>query len=327
MGGIHGLAAACGVVALGVTAVVHTAPAPDLSTFAQQGGATPASAPAEVVVAATPSEWVDDDFDGAPVAAPTPPPAPLAEVRNGIAAAPSTVFACSPAASSACGDDALGPLLAECGAVLQQTASACDRDAVQRVLHRDAEFALVRSTVHANDRQSGVVVTPIGVELFAIVASSHAPVQSLTRAQVRKLLTGEATDWSQVGHGAGAVTVFVPAERELAERATRVLVAGDTFGRTCVALSEEELRKAAMQPNALGVVRLNGAPLPAGLRTLSIEWSPPTVDAWRVGAYAYGLPLAVATQGAPAGAAARLLAGARSRDGVAALARAGLQAP
>lgn len=306
---------ACTLIALGVAAVVHTAPAPDPNAIAQAlGEATPAPAPIEPAHATWPAN--------------APPAAPAGEMRPAALAVPPTVgFAASPAALPVWQQPDLAAFVLGCGAEPLPAPCASDHDAAQRAVDGGAEFAVVAGALHATDAAAGARAHPVGVELYALVVAANNATPSLTRQQVRHLLTADAVDWRDVGVGAGGMVVYVPREPDAAERAAGLLIAGDRFSRACVPLAAAELPRALAQPNAIGVVRLGPSPLPPTLRAVPIEWNPPTVDAWRMGAYPYGLPFALVTAGAPQGAAARLLARLREADGAAALAAAGLHGP
>ena len=305
---------ACTAIAMGVAAVVHTAPEPDPNAAelaVADAGATPPIEPLHAT-------WLTGQAA----------PAPAGEARPAAAAIPPTIdFAASPTALPVWRDAGLASFALGCGVQPMAPPCASDRDAVRRVLDGAAEFAVVAGPLHAGDGAAGAIASPVGVELYALVVAAQNPLPSLTRQQVRHLLTGEAPDWRDLGTGAGAMVVYVPRDADVAERATGVLIPGDRFSRACIPLAGAELPQALAQPNAIGVVRLGRGPLPATLRAVPIEWNPPTVDAWRMGAYAYGLPFAVVTAGAPQGAAARMLARLRDADGAAALATAGLHGP
>lgn len=320
MGAINTLAAICGMVAFGVATGAHSAERPDPNAVARSLDRTSATP-----VEAAPLEPVCADWS-APTT--TVMAAPLGEVRLPDAKpANGANFAIGKGASLALDAESLTTLAGSCGAQPIGNATLSDRDAVLSVQQGRAEFALVAGPLAAHERKAGVHETPVAVELFAIACSAHAPMQSLSKSQMRKILTGELTDWSQLGCGAGAITVYVPSERGLAERAAQATIPGDPFAARCVALAETELVAALAQPNALGVVRVGRGPLPATVKALAIDWSPATIEAFRAGAYRFGATVSLATLGAPGGAAARFLASCRSHDGVAALARAALVAP
>lgn len=213
-----------------------------------------------------------------------------------------------------------------CGAVLERVfadalpgfavapATHPDRDAIELVLQGRADFALAAHELSARDQAAGLCATRLGVELWALAASQSAPLQSLTRAQVRKVLTGEARSWIDLGQYGGTLTVHVPADRGLAERASRALIPGDPFATSCVGLGDGALADVARNPGAIAVVRV-GQALPDGVRLLQIDWSPPTSEAFAIGSYPHGAPLALVTAGPPTGAAQAFAAFVRSAPG------------
>jgi hypothetical protein len=305
---------ACTAIAMGVAAVVHTAPEPDPNAIELAAADAAAPPPIEPLHAT----WLAGHVA----------PAPAGEGRPAAAAIPPPIeFAASPTALPVWRDVGLASFALGCG--VQPLAPPCDsdRDAVRRVLDGTTAFAVVAGPLHAGDGADGAIASPVGVEIYALVVAAQNPLPSLTRQQVRHLLSREAPDWRELGANAGAMVVYVPREADVAERATGVLMPGDRFSRACIPLADADMPQALAQTNAIGVVRLRREPLPATLRAVPIEWNPPTVDAWRMGAYAYGLQFAVVTAGAPQGAAARLLARLRDADGAAALAAAGLHGP
>ena len=323
MAAVNTLAAACGLVALGVATGAQGASCPDPNAIArslERGAATPSVIIEDMAPIGGDLPVVEA------LALPRATTTMLGEVR--LEPAPSgATFVVGDGALHAFDDETITAFAGWCGAQADDRATVSDRDAVLDVQRGRAAFALVAGPLAAHELKAGMHETPVAVELFAIACSAHAPLQSLAKSQMRKILTGELTDWSQIGGGAGPITVFVPSERGLAERAAETMIPGDPFAARCVALAETELVKALAQPNALGVVRVGRGALPATVKPLAIDWSPATIDAFRVGAYRFGETVSLATLGAPSDAAARFLASCRSRNGAAALARAALVAP
>lgn len=325
MAAINTLAAACGMVALGVFTGANTAPSPDPNLVARTlVGASTNLEPA-TSVAPVCADWTATapavDWHAAPM--------PLAEVRANTPASTTNgvSFLVGQSAHRALDAEALAVFAGECGALADARANLSDRDAVLTVQNGNAAFAVITGPLAAHERKAGVVETPFGVELFALACSAQSTLQSVSSSQMRKILSGEITDWSQLGQGQGGIAVYVPDDRNVAERAAKAMIPGDPFGARCTAVAEAQLPQALQQPNALGVVRLGRGPLPAGVKTLLVDWNPPTLDTFRAGQYRCGGTLSLATLGAPGGAAARFLAAARSHDGTATLARLGLVAP
>ncbi len=61
----------------------------------------------------------------------------------------------------------------------------------------------------AANPDAGVFATPLGYVTFVVVVHPASPLAALSLEQVRAIFTGQVTDWSQVGIGAGgAIQVF-----------------------------------------------------------------------------------------------------------------------
>jgi phosphate transport system substrate-binding protein len=182
-----------------------------------------------------------------------------------------------------------------------------ERQAVELVLAGHAQCALLRGGLSARDVRAGLRQTQVGVELFALAVTSDFPAQSLSRTQMRQVLTGSVTQWSQVGIDAGPITVAVPADRRIAERAASRLIPGDTFGAEAVqTVDEDDLAQRLRHRGTIGVVRAT-VRQPAGLRLLSVDWSPPTAAAHANGNYPYAIPVHLVTPGQPTGRALEFL--------------------
>lgn len=252
-------------------------------------------------------------------------PAPLAEssVRQEIADREHLVVAVGRDAAQ-CFDGAAEKAFAAACPDLAGSFLACpDRDALDLMMVGRADFALFSGCLSARELHAGLRQTRLGFELFALAVAPDFPARSLTRAQVRQVLTGQVSDWQQLGYDAGPVVAVVPAERGLAERAARALILGDDFAASAVRVATE--RHVADQilrnKGAIGVVRLTGRPLESGQRLLQIDWTSPSPEAFGYGTYPFGVPVQLVTSGQPSGLALRFLQFARSEDGVELLGR------
>jgi phosphate transport system substrate-binding protein len=192
-----------------------------------------------------------------------------------------------------------------------------DREACDLVMSGRANFAVIGGSLSAAELHAGLQQTRLGVELFALVVPPQSPIRSLPRAQVRQILTGQVTQWRQLGYQGGTIVVVTPAEGELADRAARALITGDRFAQSAVRVgSTQHVADQLLQhPEAIGVVRVAGAPMLAGMKTVMIDWCQPTAEAFTYGTYPYGIAVELVTKGAPSGEANRLLEFARRDDG------------
>jgi len=194
---------------------------------------------------------------------------------------------------------------------------ACpDRDAVELMMTGRVDMALLGGSLSVREQHAGMRQTRLGVELFGLAVGPDFPTHSLTRAQVRQVLTGEITDWQQLGYDRGPIVTVVPADRELAERAARALILGDNFTTTAIAVGSERhvVDQILRNRGAIGVVRVTAA-MEAGQKLLQIDGTGPTPEAFGYGTYPYGVPLHLVTSGQPSEMALHFLQFARSEDG------------
>ncbi len=220
--------------------------------------------------------------------------------------------------ASPCVDPAVQHGFAAACADLEGSFAVCpDRDAVEQMLLGRVDLALLGGSLSAREQHAGLRQTRLGVELFALAVAVDFPARSLTRTQVRQVLTGEISDWQQVGYDAGPVLAVVPADRGLAERAAHTLILGDDFGAGAMRVANERLVADQILRNrgTIGVVRVTSGGSLLGLKLLQIDWTPPTPEAYGYGTYPYGVPVHMVTSGQPSSVALRFLQFAQSEDG------------
>jgi phosphate transport system substrate-binding protein len=272
-------------------------PAP---TFAPTPEATPWAAP----VAAT-----------APIAAHEAPAAPQLETAAAGAPAAALVVAIGQNAAEVV-DGPLAQGFAASSPGRERNFAPCtDRGAVDLLLVGRADFAVIGSQLSEREQQAGLRQTRFGVELFALAVAKDAPVRSLSRSQVRQILTGEIDNWQQLGLHGGPLVPVVPSDRDLAERAARTLIPGDRFTERAirVASNRHVADQILQHEGAIGIVRVNGQPM-TGMKLVQIDWCPPTQEAFDYGTYPFGIPVQVVTSGPAAGDAQRFLDFVRSNE-------------
>lgn len=245
-------------------------------------------------------------------------PSPLVEVSRQAVVERDRLVVALGRRAAACVDGATEQAFAGANPDLAGSFLACpDRDAVEQVLVGRVDFALLGGSLSAREMHAGLRQTRIGVELFALAVAPDFPARSLTRAQVRQVLTGQVTDWQQLGYDRGPVVAVVPADRELADRAAEALILGDAFAAGAVRVASERHVADQILRNrgAIGVVRVTGHPLEAEQRLLQIDWITPSLETFTYGTYPFGMPVHVVTSGQPADTALRFLQFARSEGG------------
>lgn len=244
-------------------------------------------------------------------------PAPLVESRRPVtkaaaASAPVTVAVGNNARQVLDGE--LERAFTEQGEGRAHSFTTCsDRDAVELLMTGSAEFAVIGDQLSTRELQAGLQQTRIGLELFALAVAPESTVRSLTRAQVRQILTGQVSDWTQLGMQGGEIVPVVPADPKLGERAARALIPGDAFAAEAIRVASD--RHVADQlmhhKGGVGIVRVTGQPL-SGMKLVPIDWCPPTPEAFGYGTYPFGVPMHLVTSGAPTGEALRFLEFTRS---------------
>jgi ABC-type phosphate transport system substrate-binding protein len=189
-------------------------------------------------------------------------------------------------------------------------ADCTDRDAVELMLLGRVQMAVIARQLSPNDVQAGLRQTRLGVELFGLAVGPQSTVRSLTHQQVRQVLTGQVTTWSQLGRHGGGITAIVPGDPGFAARAAKVLIPGDPFGSVCERAASEAFTDQRLQQdaNAIAVVRVDAQPRAEGVRFVQIDWIAPSADAFEYGTYPFGAPLTLVTSGQPTGAAQQFAA-------------------
>lgn len=175
---------------------------------------------------------------------------------------------------------------------------AADRDAVEWMLLARADFAVVATPLSGRDQRAGLRQTTLGAEVFALAVASDNPLQSLSRDQMRRVLTGELRDWSALGLARAPLRVVVPNETLVATRAARALIPGDPFATDSLRAAGEAgvADLVRTEPGLVGVVRLGSAEL-AGVRLLPIDYVQPSNETWTYGTYPFGTGLHLVTSG------------------------------
>lgn len=197
------------------------------------------------------------------------------------------------------------PALVERGIELVSS-TATDRDAIEFLHMGRTEFAVVGTQLSPDDLASGLQGTTIGAEVWALAVPQESPLESLSAPLVRKVLTGQARDWREIGLNLGPIALAVPMAQDAGERAARALVGGDGFAADAARLAGEDavLAHVLSAPGAIGVVRVGAIGEHRGLRLLRIDGVEATPEEYTNGRYRAVVPLVVATIGPAQGVAA-----------------------
>ena len=282
----------------------------------------PTDAPSPQHLAATPQVATGHVY-GAPLTAPS---APLAQQQRRVAARQVTpVFevAVGSGASTAIHQDFVQAFAPADGALRCRGQSCSDREAIDRVKVGRADAALVSGSLCGRDLQAGLREVRLGVELFALFVAPSAGVESLNPSQIRRIFTGQVKDWRELGFAPGEITPVVPADRGARARAARVMIPGDRLWAGCTPVSslEQLVEQWETLPGAVALMRVPRGGATPKVRGVQIDRVSPSLAAFGVGSYPYGVPLQLVSMGAPTGPVTELLAFSRSVAGRAKLSR------
>lgn len=248
-----------------------------------------------------------------------PPPVPTAEtqVREDAPALPKTTIAVGIDAAHVLDPTVQRAVAQACPELGAKYAPCSDRDAVEVLVVGRADFGLIGGPLSPREVEGGLGQTRIGIELFALAVAENLPARSLSRTQVRQVLTGEVARWEQLGYEGGDITIFAPADRNVAQRAARALMPGDNFSATArrVDSEREVAANILVVTGSIGIVHVLDQPLEAGLRLLQIDWIAATAETFENDTYPFGQAVHLITSGPPTGSSLKFLEYARSEAG------------
>lgn len=170
--------------------------------------------------------------------------------------------------------------------------------------------------------------TVVGHDAIVAVVNPQNPVTRLTAKALRGVLTGEISDWSQLGGRPGPITVAAPAETtDEGAAISHAILSGARAGSAVQRLDTSgDVVAAVAGPRGrttLGIVAFSGA-VPAKVLRLGSAPAPSMIS---IGNQGYPLTVAVVVEAvgtAPPAAATDLVRYARSDDAQAIVARDGL---
>lgn len=203
-----------------------------------------------------------------------------------------------------------------------QRIQSSDREAIELLMIGRADFGLIGGSLSNRDINSGLQQTQVGIELYALSVSPMSSVRSLSSSQVRQVFAGQVTNWQQLGFHAAPIVAMIPDDELFAERAQQTLMNEHSFASTCLPVgSEQEVAdKLRKSPGAIGIVRVTPNADWTGHKLIQVDWTPPTVKAFASGAYKFGIPVQLVTQGKPDNTAIDFIRFAKSPEGRALLA-------
>jgi phosphate transport system substrate-binding protein len=144
-------------------------------------------------------------------------------------------------------------------------------------------------------------LAPVAKDALVFIVSRSNPIDSLTVDQLRKIYTGEYTNWSQVGGDDVPIEAFTRGDWSGSQAAMENLVmGGESFGTTAMDISENIFDGSAGAIGYslyyyAGIMRMAG-----DYKIISVEDVAPTNDAVAAGTYPLILNYCAAISGAAA---------------------------
>ncbi len=141
-----------------------------------------------------------------------------------------------------------------------------------------------------------VDMTPIATDALIFVVNENNPVDNLTTEQVRKIYSGEITNWSEVGGNDEPIMAFQRNEDAGSQALMRKLVMGETPmmeapSDTVIGSMGELMSSVKSYDNAANAIGYsvyyyaNDMKMAQGLKILSIDGVEPNAESIRSGAY------------------------------------------
>jgi phosphate transport system substrate-binding protein len=151
--------------------------------------------------------------------------------------------------------------------------------------------------------------TIVAYDGIAIIANAKNPIKGLTKQQVEQIFTGDASDWSAVGGGSGAISVYTRNTssgtysdfKELAMKKRDYASSAQKM-----AGNEQIASEVAKNPNGIGYVGLAYTKAP-GTKVVPIDGKTPDKKDVLDKSYPYARPTFFYTNGEPSGLTAQFI--------------------
>lgn len=166
---------------------------------------------------------------------------------------------------------------------------------VRLVATGGADLGMISRDLKGAEKGS-VGTLSIGISGTAVAVNAANPVTGLTRDQVRRIYSGEITDWSLAGGSPGTMTVLVREATSSTRSAfeSYFFTSAPTYGKSVIEVHElgETLKTIASFKDAVGMVTISNATLrDATITLLAIDGVAATKENLVSGAYPIRRPL------------------------------------
>jgi phosphate transport system substrate-binding protein len=166
-----------------------------------------------------------------------------------------------------------------------------------------ASFGGVARELTAAEKTKVGGANVIGYDVMGVFVHAGNPVAGLTRAQLKQIFTGQASNWKQFGGPDRPITVY--SEKLAGGRATvkafkDMVLGGENYGQ----VKELEdaidcLKDVTQDPGGITASSMSFA-MP-GVKALAVDSATPTAKAVQAGSYPLKRPLILVTKDPPAG--------------------------
>lgn len=125
-------------------------------------------------------------------------------------------------------------------------------------------------------------------DMICVIVNKNSPLASLTKAQVAKIFTGQVKDWSEIGGGSGAISIYTRNTSSGTYKDWQKLAMGGRdypSSSLKMAGNEQIAQEVAKNKNGIGYVGLAYSKTP-GTKALTIDGVQPTAQNAKRYAYA-----------------------------------------
>lgn len=128
-------------------------------------------------------------------------------------------------------------------------------------------------------RAADLTETLVATDALAVYVDASNPVKKLSMADVRRIFSGEVTDWSQIGGAAGAIEVVIPQTKTACSTNFKALAMADAnFAATSkiTQIANETLPLVAGNPRAVSFISFGALAGRTDLHVVTIDGKAPS---------------------------------------------------
>jgi len=203
-----------------------------------------------------------------------------------------------------------GKVFGDQSGIAFQAAGSSTNNGVLSILSGKCAIAGGGRKLKPEEKEKGLVETPIAINSIAFMVNTQNPVSSLTKAQLKGILVGEITNWKDVGgDDAGIMLVFQP-EKSATKSVVQKKLLGDKAMTTKgfpVKNSTETVTKVAQFGPGVAFNSYSLAKGVDGVKVLAVDGVQPLPENAKSGSYPITMTMYLYTKGEPSGAAKQFI--------------------